>query len=150
MNQHEFITFIPTKGVGKIAFTFDEDKIIETLGDADEIDEEVISQSESDVSISYYDLGLDFFIEYIDDDRILSIHSDDIILDGTNLSSLDKDGVFDLLKKYHQKNNLEFLHEQMFDEESEEEINFFDNIGLTIWYEGKEISDICCQSPDDM
>lgn len=150
MNRDKHITFYPSKGVGEIEFSFDEDSIIETLGKADEIDEDTVSDTESVVSISYYELGLDFFFEYIDDDQILSIHSDDIILEGKNIASLEKDEVFQLLKTYHDKNNLEFLHDKSIDEETDEESHYFDNIGLTLWYDEEELTDICCQDPDDM
>ncbi len=150
MSQDKHITFYPNKGVGSIEFTFDEDDIVETLGKADEIDEDTISDTESVVSISYYDYGLDFFVEYIDDERILSIHSDDIILDGKHLASMEKDEIFQFIREYHEKAGLEFLHEKAIDEDTDDECNYFDNIGLTLFYDEELLVDICCQDSADM
>lgn len=144
------IQFYPSKGLGIIEFSFDEDDIINALGQPDEIDEDTISDTESVVSLSYYDLGLDFFIEYLEDDRILSIHSDDIIIEGEHLVYMEKDKMVDLLKSYHDKNNLEFQYEKFYEDDSEEEVHYFDSIGLTIWYIDDSITDICVQDPDDM
>lgn len=150
MSRNQHITFYPGKGVGKIEFSFNEDDIVEALGEADEIDEDTISETESVVSVLYYDLGLDFFVEYIDDDQILSIHSDDIILDDKNIAPMEQDEMLQFMRTYHEKNNLEFLHEKAIDEETDEECHYFDNIGLTLWYEEDTLVDICCQDPADM
>ena len=150
MKVNELIQFYPSKGLGKIEFSFDEDDIIEALGEADEIEEESFSDSESLVSLSYYDWGLDFFVEYIDDDKILSIHSDDMILADTHLASLEKDEMLKFIQKYHEENGIEFECEKAIEEDSDEECYFFDNIGLTIWYLNDIVTDICVQHPDDM
>lgn len=150
INQKKYIQFYPFKGLGPIEFSFDEDEIINTLGQPDEIDEDVITDSESVISLSYYDLGLDLFLEYFDDKSILSIHSDDIIIDGENLAYMEKDQMLNLVKIFHEKNNWEFSHEKLIEEDTDEEIHYFDSIGLTIWYMDEDITDICVQHPDEM
>ena len=149
-NQSEFIKFYPFKGLGSVEFSFDEDEIIDVLGQPDEIDEDIVNDSDSVVSLSYYDYGLDIFIEYFDGEKVLSIHSDDIIIDGENLAFLEKDQMLKFMKDFHMKNDLEFLHEKLIEEDTDEEIHYFDSIGLTIWYIEEDISDICVQHPDAM
>lgn len=148
LNKH--IQFYPFKGLGSVEFSFGEDEIINALGQPDEIDKDIISDSESVISLSYYDFGIDLFIENLDDTNILSIHSDDIIVDGKNLAYMEKYQMLKLLSTFHEKNNWEFMHEKFIDEETDEEIHYFDTIGLTIWYIEDDISDICVQHPDDM
>lgn len=149
-SQNECIKFYPFKGLGSIDFLFDEDEIINVMGQPDEMDEDVINDTDSVVSLSYYDCGLDIFIEYFDDNRVLSIHSDDIIVGDENLAFLEKDQMLKHLRTFHEKNDIEFSHEKFIDEETDEEIHYFDSIGLTIWYMDEVVSDICVQHPDDM
>lgn len=144
------ITFYPFEGLGQVLFSSKEKDVIGLLGDPDE--KEDIVDEESKVVLYYYntDPCIDCLFHYEKGHfDHLSIFTQNVILDGFDIASATKDMVFDFVKEYHDKNNIEFKSEISRAEDVNEDYFQFDNIGLTIWYDGEFVSEICIQKPKE-
>jgi len=144
------ITFYPFKGLGQILFSSSEEDVIKLLGEPDE--KEDILDEESRVVLYYYETrpGIDCLFHY-ESGKFdhLSIFTQNAVLDGFDIASATKDMVFDFIKEYHKTNNIEFKSEISRAEDVNEDYYQFDNIGLTIWYDGEFVSEICIQKPKE-
>lgn len=135
--QTEFSLY---KGVGLIDFSYTEADVLKLFGPP--------------TRKQYYDKKQVFLLEYIFQNEILniffhhrkkalsylSIHCLNLIVDGINISTLSQTSLLKHLKKYHKNNNLKFKYSY---EESPIDIFFdFSGIGITVWYEKGEMSDI--------
>lgn len=142
------ITFYPLKGMGQLLFTSHEEDIIKRLGEP--ADKEDILDEDQKVVFFYYETNppLDCIFHYNNGHfDHLSIFTQNIILDGFDIASASKDKVVDFIKAYHNKNNIDFKCEVSRAEDVNEDYFQFDNIGLTIWYTGEFVSEICVQMP---
>jgi hypothetical protein len=138
------ITFKPQVGFGKILFSFQEDDIIKVLGQPDEKFIDTFDENEYSVHLDYEKLGIYTGIYYENGKfDYLSIFSEDIILDDVRFSTLTKSKIISFLKEYHVKNNIKLKYEYQYDKDVNEENYFYENIGLTIWFENNKISNIC-------
>lgn len=147
-NKNVDITFYPFRGLGQILFSSKEKDVVKLLGDPDE--KEDIVDDESKVVLYYYntDPAIDCLFHYENKQfDHLSIFTQNIVLDGFDIASASKDVVFDFIKEYHKKNNIEFKSEISRAEDVNEDYFQFDNIGLTIWYDGEFVSEICIRKP---
>lgn len=138
--QEDRLNFIPNKGLGKIEFTFDEKEVIKILGKPTLVNDENFD------SIYYHyqidDADLFFFFHYENGKfDYLTIHPNILYLDGTDITKMNKNDLLNFIKHYHKKRNFNYLFEIV-----EDELDYsydYANIGLTIWFEGESISDIC-------
>ena len=151
-NKEEYrsidLTFYPFKGLGQILFSSEEDDVLRLLGEPDE--KEDIIDEDSKVILYYYNqpptVDCLFHYEKGKFDH-LSIFTQDILLDGFDIASATKDLMFDFVKDYHKRNNIHFISEVSRAEDVDEDYYQFDNLGLTIWYAGEFVSEICVQKP---
>lgn len=135
--------FYPNRGLGNISFNFQEDDILKIMGYPEERVIYNYSENDSAICLFYNKKGVIFWIHY---DGLffdyLSINVDDIILDGIKFSILTKLDILKYIKKYHIKHEYDYLCEKEFNEEFNEELYHFENIGLSIWFKKEHISDI--------
>lgn len=146
--QKEDIVFYPQKGLGRILFTAHEEDVVSLLGEPAEKEE--ISDEENRVVLYYYntDPRLDCIFHY-EKEKLdyLSVFTQNIVLDGFELAAVSKDMMSDFIREYHSKHNLVYRCEVSRAEDVNEDYYQFDSIGLTIWYAGEFISEICVQKP---
>jgi len=140
------LIFTPQVGLGKIMFSFDQVNIESILGTPEEKNAETFSENEYVLRLYYKKFRLAFSI-YFENEKFdyLSIFTNDIILDGFCFSKHKMKKILSFIKQYHEKNGIFFLEKRIYDEDTEETYFIYDNIGLTIWFYKKEISDICVQ-----
>lgn len=160
-NQDEYMDFKPFQGLGKISFSSDENDIVSILGKPQEReiyyyntpaenDEGLdISSEPIQYTVNLYYSSFAIFIGY-EDNRFqgTSIHLNDLILDGHRFSEMYKEDVLDFLVNYHSKNKLRFICQTSYAENTDEECYEYDNLGLTIWYVGNTISNVCVMAPN--
>ena len=132
--QQDVKEFIPNIGYGNILFSYSKEVIISILG------KPIEDQIDQDVNILYYP-NLTLFFHY-GDDAYLSIHLKDIILSDIKFSLFTKENLIDFVKKYHLLKNIQYDFEHLNADDIEDSY-YFKNLGLTIWFESNEISDIC-------
>jgi hypothetical protein len=147
-NKNVDVTFHPFKGLGQIMFTSKEDDVIKLLGNPEEMED--IVDEDSKVVLYYYNTkpSIDCLFHYEKNQfDHLSIFTQNVILDGFDVASASKDMVFDYIKEYHKKNEIDFISEVSHAVDVDEDYYQFDNIGLTIWYAGEFVSEICIQQP---
>lgn len=131
------INFIPNVGFGKIQFEYDEFKTINILG------EQYIKTVDAESEISRYNYGhftTNFHYEK-DEYDYMSIHLNDLILEGINISILSEIDFIDFIKSYYNKHKI--LFEYKLEKSEFEKSYYFKDIGLTVWYEASILSDIC-------
>ncbi|MDL2262453.1 hypothetical protein LJC11_03005 [Bacteroidales bacterium OttesenSCG-928-I21] len=145
------IIFKPQIGLGNILFSFQENDIIKMLGTPDERKIDVFNLSESAIYLYYDEIKIHLSI-YYENGKFdhLSIGTEDIVLDSVRFSSSTKDEIIKFIANYHYKNKIHYLCEYTYAENINEEEYFFENIGLTIWFEENTISDICVQKSDNV
>jgi hypothetical protein len=138
------IIFKPQISLGYISFSFLENDIVEALGTPDEREIDAFNSSEYAIYLYYYNKKVypSLYFENGNFDY-LSINTDDIILDDVKFSTLTKNEILKFIKDYHCKNKLQYLCKYEYEEDVSEEYYYFENIGLTIWFEEDSISDIC-------
>lgn len=158
---NENILFTPFAGIGKISFMSEEKDIISALGEPEHREiyyynspsetngEQFVPTEPIQYSVNLYYSNIAVFIGY-QDERFqgTSVHLDDLILDGQRFSEVYKEDVLDLLENYHNKNKLRFICQTSYTESTNEECYEYDNIGLTIWYAGNDITNICVMTPN--
>lgn len=71
----------------------------------------------------------------------LSIHLKRLIILNQDISKLSEKELINLLMRYHKTHSLNFKLEREINEQ--ENVFFFPNIGLTVWFEKDQIVDIC-------
>ena len=138
--------FVPNQGMGRFSFDLNEKNLVDILEFSNikyekEIKEYVIEyilMSEIDntsIFFHYENSSIDY----------ISIHTSDLILNNINIGKESKyEELLPLIKEYHNKNNIQFKYttSQVFDEL----FIYFENIGLSIWFENHRVSDICITS----
>lgn len=147
-NKSVDITFYPFKGIGQVLFTSQEKDVLNLLGEP--FRKEEIIDDECRVVIYYYDSDphIDCLFHYENDAfGHLSVFTANIVLDGFDFASAAKDKLVDFIKEYHKKHGIEFKFEVSRAEDVNEDYFQFDNLGLTIWYSGEYVSEICVQLP---
>lgn len=131
------ISFKINKGINNILFSNTEDEILSILGNpiSQEYDKDADSKRfyyENFLIVFHYEKGM---IDY------LSIHLKSLFLNGTDISSLQKEKLIDFLRNIYKENESPYQYEYI--EDDIEESYFFEGIGLTVWYEDNNVSDIC-------
>lgn len=154
------ITFHPNEKVGKVRFSFKEEDVVTVLGSPSEREifyyntpisedeKKTISPDPIQYSVNLFYPEYAIFVGYADDKfQGTSVHIDDLILDGQQLSKMYKEDVIDFIENYHQKNNIPLQCQVSYAESVNEECYEYDNLGLTLWYINESISDICVMHP---
>jgi len=141
------IIFNPQIGVGNVLFSFEKKDIIKVLGNPKEEKIDIFNENEIVIYLFYGKNGINNVSLYYENNILdyLTIFVEDIILNGFRFSSFNKIITLEFVQKYHFENHVEYLCTFSYDEITEEECYYFENIGLTIWYEKDLISDICVQ-----
>jgi hypothetical protein len=140
------IIFKPQIGLGRILFSFQENDIVKVLGTPDERKVDIFDSSEYAIYLYYYKIKIHPSL-YFENNNFdyLSIFTSDIIVDNVKFSTLKKREVLKFIQDYHKINNIRFLMKKEYDEKVNEYFYDYRNIGLSIWFEGDSISDICVQ-----
>lgn len=140
------LIFYPQVKLGKIYFSYQEKDIIQVLGKPNlkEKDDDY-SDNSYVIRLVYSKLNISFFLHFEQDSfNYLSIHTDDLILNKTKLSSFtSKTKLIKHIKKYCDENGL--IGQYSKTKDMSEECYLFDKLSLTIWFEQDIISDICIQ-----
>ncbi|NDV59049.1 hypothetical protein [Bacteroides sp. 519] len=137
------LNFYPNIGLGNISFYFQENDILQVMGSPEKRMIYSYSEKESAICLFYNKLGISFWIHYEDNlFNHLSISIEDIILDGMKFSLLSKQGILEFVRNYHYQCGYDYLYENTYNENVNEEFYYFENIGLSIWFEEDYISDI--------
>lgn len=145
--DNNLFIFRPQIGLGDVLFSFDkEDEVSKILGDSAERSIDTFNDNEYVIHLDYW--NLDVFISLYFENKVfdrLSIHTQDVILNGFRFSLHNQTEILSFIKEYHNTHKLDFI-EIIEDMESVEEICYtYDTIGLTIWFDENGISDICVQ-----
>jgi hypothetical protein len=140
------IIFKPQVGLGNILFSFQEREIINVLGIPDKKEIDNLTDTGYAIYLYYNQQGISPSI-YYENEAFESLHisTDDLILNNVKFSTLTKDEIVKCIEDYHCKNKLQYLCKYIYEKEVNEDYYYFKNIGLTIWFEGDLISDICVQ-----
>jgi hypothetical protein len=140
------IVYTPQIGLGRILFSFQENDIVKVLGTPDEREVDIFDSSEYAIYLYYYKIKIypSLYFENSNFDY-LSIFTSDLILDNVKFSTLKKREILKFIKNYHEIYNIRFLMKKEYDEKVNEHYYSYRNIGLSIWFEGDLISDICVQ-----
>lgn len=136
--------FYPNIGFGNILFKQSQDEISSILGLPQE--KEIDQVNDSDYTVIYLYTVLGYSLHFHYENNILeyfSIHLKRIIFNGEDLSTITKGRIIEVIKNYYLREQLTYDGSHSFDKDMDEEIYSFDAIGLTIWFEKNQISDIC-------
>lgn len=140
------LIFYPQVKLGKIYFSYQEKDIIEVLGKPSlkEKDDDY-SDNSYVIRLVYSKLNISFFLHFEEYKfNYLSIHTDDLIIDKVKLSLfLSKIKLIKYIEMYCEKNGI--TRQCSKTKSINEECYTFNKLGLTIWFEQGEISDICVQ-----
>lgn len=141
------LIFKPQVGLGEILFSFNREKeVLEVLGDSAERSIDVFSDNGYVIHLDYWNLSI--FVNLYFENRFfdrLSIHTQDIILENFRFSHYKQSEILSFIKEYHNAYKLDFIEKVESDEDIEEIWYFYENLGLTIWFDKNGISDICVQ-----
>jgi hypothetical protein len=142
------IVFKPQIGFGEVLFSFNkEEDVLKILGTSAERSVDIFNDEEYAIYLDYWNLDISVSL-YFENNRFdyLSIHTQDVILDGFCFSLHNQTEILSFIKEYHNVYKLDFV-EKIEDIESVEEICYtYDTIGLTIWFDKIGISGICVQN----
>lgn len=144
------IIFTPQIGFGKILFSFNkEEDILNVLDTPYEREIYIFNDNEYVIHLDYWDINISVSLYF--EDRIfdyLSIHTQDAILDNFQFSRHNQSEILTYIKEYHSVYKLDFVEKKEYDKDVEETCFTYDNVGLTIWFDGNGISGICVQKTD--
>ncbi len=143
-----------------INFDWDKAQIEEKFGKPSDVWEDKTEMEEnailSTVEYTYEDEAVSFIFEHFNNNFLgLSIYPDKAFLDDKNLFELTKNEIFELVSN-HSEITAEEAHEpildaEIIDGEDEELANTeqysFDDIGLTFWFDGDALVDLCISAP---
>ena len=138
--DNHFFTFFPHKGMGKITFDLDEKKIRSLIGKPKAIYKQDL---DNNIGYNYTISGINFTIFFHYEEEIFdysSIHSEVIIFNNCSTKHLTKEEILYCIKDYYDSQHIDFYFEKT--EDDIEDCYFFEAIGLTIWFEQNNISDI--------
>ncbi|GAB6120958.1 hypothetical protein [Dysgonomonas termitidis] len=146
-DKDNIFIFKPQIGLGKVLFSFNkEEDILKILGTSAERSIDIFSKEEFAIYLDYWNLSI-FVSLYFENsffDR-LSIHTQNIILDNFCFSHHNQSEILSFIREYHNTYKLDFIEKIEFDKNTEETWYFYENLGLTIWFDKNGISDICVQ-----
>lgn len=140
-------TFKPGAGLGALDLGMEADAIKELLGEPEAVEEFVTDDNangfeEKTVSYEYPDMELSLQFFYYDNIfEGYQIFSGKLVVDGQNLFEADKAQVIQVVKNLHAKASKAYLYQRT--EEDGETYLFYPNIGLTLWFEGDQLTDSC-------
>lgn len=144
------IIFTPQIGFGKILFSFNkEEDILNVLDTPYEREIYIFNDNEYVIHLDYWDINISVSLYF--EDRIfdyLSIHTQDAILDNFQFSRHNQSEILTYIKEYHSVYKLDFVEKKEYDKDVDETCFTYDNVGLTIWFDGNGISGICVQKTD--
>jgi hypothetical protein len=128
-------------------FSFNrEEKISEILGNSAERSVDIFSDNEYIIHLDYWNWNISVNL-YFEENKFdyLSIHTQNIILENFCFSCHNQIEILSFIKEYHNFHELDFIEKIESDEGVEETWYFYENLGLTIWFDKNGISDICVQ-----
>lgn len=134
--------FIPNEGIGILSFYDDENAIISKLTAIWYEREDVVGEGYHTINLSYPILGVECFIhyEYLTF-TYTSFHLKDLFILGKNISLMQLEDCISIIEQFHKNKKVDFIVDRKID--CNEEILFFESLGLTIWFEKNNVSDIC-------
>lgn len=146
--EDEFdLNFIPNVGVGDLLFEMSEKELLELLAMKGNInfERQVYNNGEDDKSISYrFKLNMNtitVFFNYEEENNYVSIHMNNMEINEIGLSTMNINKLRFYLKEFHKSLHLEYV--EKFEDNKVDVSYSFDKIGLTVWFEDEEVSDIC-------
>ncbi len=149
-NDFNNIIFTPQVGFGKILFSFSkEEDVLKVLDTSHEREIYAFNDNEYVIYLDYLDINISVSLYF--ENKVfdhLSIHTPDAILDNFQFSRHSQSEILTYIKEYHSIYKLDFAKKEEYDKDVDETCFTFDNIGLTIWFDGKGISDICVYKSD--
>lgn len=140
-------TFKPGTGLGALDLGLQPDAIHELLGEPGSVEEWVSDDNakgleEKTVSYEYPDHALSLQFFYYDGIfEGYQIFSGQLEVDGDDLFELQRPEIIARMKKLHTALGKDYLYQRT--EEEGETYLFYPNLGLTLWFEGKELTDSC-------
>lgn len=136
--------FRPNFGIGTLLFYDNENVIKEKIGYPDLKNTDNNESEDYTINLSYKSFGLECFVHYEDSKfSYTSFHLRKLIIDNVNLQNMGENDSLVFLEKYHSNHSIEYLVDVK--EDVEENIYFFEKIGLTLWFSKNELSDICVE-----
>jgi hypothetical protein len=135
--------FVPNRGMGMFKFDLNENELINIL-DSNDIP---YKKEQKEGVVEYFLEGgihsVNIFFHYENSNiDYLSIHTSDLLLDDISIGNVSGyDELMEVIQEYHNKKGIEFKYttSDMVDELFVD----FENIGLSVWFEDKKVSDIC-------
>ena len=134
-------------GLGDISFEMSERDLFSLLGKPDNIDIDVYEKDIEETKRYHYPkIGLMIAISmYEGINEPLRIFPKKLFVDGVNLYDFNFNDLLEFVKKLHKKYNIEHLLES--GKESFEDVLIYPKLGLTIWFDGGRLLDICMEKP---
>jgi hypothetical protein len=137
--------FNRNKGVGTLLFSLKRNEVLNLLGEPDSVDNDVYEKNvEETIRFHYKKKGI--MISFSRYDGVfdpLKIYLQKLNIEGSNIYNLNYIYVKEYLQSFHQKKQITFKLEETND--GAEQIIFYPNIGLTLWYENRNLIDLCVE-----
>jgi len=145
-NKDIDLNFTPQVKLGEVLFSFNEQEVLQSLGASAERSLDIFNDREYVIHLDYW--SYNFFVSvYYENNKFdyLSIHTQDIILEDFRFSDHKKKDILSFIKQYHEKYKILFLEKEEYDKDTDEICYNYESIGLTIWFDRTDISDISVQ-----
>jgi hypothetical protein len=138
------------KGISKFKLNLDQQNFIELVGKPDLVEKDTSNVGEYTETLIYNQYSILAIFSYYDNllDNCMLFSTNNLWIDGVNIFTINKNKVFETIRRLHHKLNLEY---DVLDEKyGLDNSYYFKNIGLTIWINNNYVNDTCISIPEGL